>query len=114
MANLRRTMPHADGITVRRKLRTLFQRYRPKADTFRKGVCRECTEDALDISVQFRCLSASLRRNGRRPIVAIQLHHRKKSLCPQVDSGFALSLRGQSILMLQRRYQGLGNMKKLL
>jgi hypothetical protein len=29
MANLRRTMPHADGITVRRELRTLFQRYRP-------------------------------------------------------------------------------------
>src|ERR1700722_6680896 len=31
MANLRRTMPPADGITVRRKSRALFQQHRPIA-----------------------------------------------------------------------------------
>src|ERR1700722_12668633 len=32
MANLRRTMPPADGITVRRKSRALFQQHRPNCD----------------------------------------------------------------------------------
>src|ERR1700722_8981238 len=33
MANLRRTMPPADGITVRRKSRALFQQHRPSKAT---------------------------------------------------------------------------------
>src|ERR1700722_1605277 len=54
MANLRRTMPPADGITVRRKSRALFQQHRSQAEV-----------TALIFEVCFTPSTSDIRLTGR-------------------------------------------------